>query len=65
LKQGDALLPLVFNTAFEHGIGRVHANQHGVNLNSTYQFLVYVDDVNISYESISTTKKNTEALLVI
>jgi hypothetical protein len=64
LKQGDALSSLVSNIALEYDIGRVQANQEGLKLNGTHQHLVYADDVTILCESIPTTKKNTEALLV-
>ena len=64
LKQGDALLPLLCNTAFEYAIRRVQVNQDGLKLNSTHQLLAYADDVNILGGGIHTVKKNTEALVV-
>jgi hypothetical protein len=56
LKQGDALLPLVFNFAVEYVIRRVEINQDGLKLNGTHQRLVYADDVNILGR-----RKNTDA----
>jgi len=63
LKQGDALSPLLFNSALEYGIKRVQVYQDGLKLNGT-QLLVCADDVNLLGGSIHTIKKNTEALVV-
>jgi hypothetical protein len=45
LKQGDALLPLLFNFALEYVIRRVQVIQEDLKLNGTHQFLVYADYV--------------------
>ena len=63
LKQGDALLPLLFNFALEYAIRRVQRNQDGLKLNGTHQLLAYADDVNILGRSVHTVKKNAEALV--
>jgi hypothetical protein len=59
LKQGDALLPLLCNSALESVIRRVQVNQDGLKLNGTHKLLVSVDDVNILGGSIHTVKKKT------
>jgi len=64
LKQGDALLPLLFNSALECAIRSVQVNQDGLKLNGTHQLLVYADDVSILVGSVHTVKENAEALIV-
>jgi len=57
LKQGDALLRLLFNIAVEYAI----RNQDGLKLNGTRQLLVYADDVNTILDG---SVQNIGALLV-
>ena len=65
LKEGNALSPLLFNFALEYAIRRVQANQEALTLNGTHKLLIYADDVIILGGSIHTTRKNTEALVMI
>jgi hypothetical protein len=39
-------------------------NQEGLKLNSTLQFLVYADDVNVLKGSVHTVNKKSESLIV-
>ena len=58
LKQGDALLPLLFNFALDYAIRRVQVN-------GTHQLLVYADGVNTLGGSVRIVKENAEPLIVV
>ena len=64
LKQGDALLPLLFNFAVEYAFRRVNVNQDGLQLNGTHQLVFYCDDSNILGGCIHIIMKNTASLVV-
>jgi hypothetical protein len=51
LKQGDALSPLLFNSALEYAIRKMGENQVGLKLNGTHQLLAYADEVNLFGDS--------------
>ena len=53
-----------FNFAVVYTIRRVQVNQDGLQLNCTYQLLVYADDVNILGGGEHTVKKKAETLVV-
>ena len=63
-KQGDALSPLLFNSALEYAIRRVQVNQDVLKLNGTHQLLVCADGVNMLEGSVHTVKENAGALVV-
>jgi hypothetical protein len=57
LKQGNALLLLLFIFALEYAIKRVQPNKEDLKLNGTQHFLVYTDDRNILGGSIHNITK--------
>jgi hypothetical protein len=56
LKQGFALLPLLFNFALEYAINKVYENHVGLKLNWTNQLLACLVDVNLLGDNIDTNK---------
>jgi hypothetical protein len=54
---------LLFSFALEYAIRKVLENQVGLELNGTYQLLVYVDDDSLVGDSVSAIKENTESPL--
>jgi hypothetical protein len=63
LKQGDDLSPLLFNFALEYVITKVQEIHVGLELNGTYQLLVYADYIDLLGDSKNSIKENTETLL--
>jgi hypothetical protein len=59
LKQGDALSPLLFNSALEYAIRKVQENQVGLKLNGTHQLSAYADDVNPLGDNIESVNRNS------
>ena len=62
LKQGDALLPLLFRFPLAYAIRKVQVTQDGLKLNGTHQLLVYAYDVNILGGSVHTVKEKKKTL---
>jgi hypothetical protein len=46
LKQGDAVLPLLFNFPLDYAIRRFHVIEYGLQLNGKHQLLVNANNVN-------------------
>ena len=64
LRQGVALLPLLFSFALEYAIRRVQVSQDGLKLNDTHQLLVYAGGVNMLGGIVHNMKENAEALVL-
>ena len=54
LKEGDALLSLVFNFALEYAIRKIRAYHKLLKFNGTHQVVIYGDYVNLWGHSIHT-----------
>ena len=54
LKDGDALLSLLFNFASEYANRKVRANNKMLQFNGKHQVIIYVDDVNIQGQTMHT-----------
>jgi hypothetical protein len=65
LKQGDALLLMLFKFPLKYGIRRVRVIQGGLELNGMNQHLVCADDGNILGGSVQTVQKNTGTLAIV
>jgi hypothetical protein len=57
LKQGGALLPLLFNFDLNYAIRNIQETRMGLKLNATQQLLAYADNVNLLGDNIDTLKK--------
>jgi hypothetical protein len=65
LKQGDALSPLLLNSALEYAIRKVEQNKVGLKLNGTRQLLANVGYVNLLGDSIGTIKLKAQQLMLV
>jgi hypothetical protein len=63
IKQGDALLPVLFNFTLENSITKIQENYVRLKLHGAHQLLAYADDVNLLGFNIDTTEKDTETII--
>jgi hypothetical protein len=56
---------LLFNFTLKYAIRIIQENEEGLEMNGTHLQLVGFHNANLLDEIISTTKKNTETLLVV
>ena len=61
LKEGDALLSLLFNFALEYDIREVKANHKLLKFNGKHQAIIYADDVNLQGQASLVLCKETGA----
>jgi hypothetical protein len=57
LRQGDALLLLLFNFAVEYAIKRIHVKLDGLKLNGNHQPFFYAADDNLLGGNLHTIKE--------
>jgi hypothetical protein len=63
LKQGDALLSLLYNFASDYAIRNAQESQVGLKLSGTQQLMIHGDDVDLLVYNIDIIKKNTQTLI--
>ena len=56
-KQGDALSPLLFSSALEYAIRKVHVTKLGLDMNGTHQIFAYADVINLIGDDIRTIER--------
>jgi hypothetical protein len=57
VKQGNALLQVVFSSALECDVMKVQENKEGLELNGTHQLLVYANNVNLLVKNINNIRR--------
>ena len=63
MKQGDALLQLLFNFSLEYAMRMVQETNLGLNMNGTHQILAFADDLNLITIDIRTIERKADVLL--